>query len=206
MTASLAQSWGVLHFVFASPTLGIGVIDPDAQPAGAGSVMIRTTDGGQDWSQVTLQNWTPTGGLTFRTPSEAFATGYLPGPSTAGQLWTSTDAGHSWRVVPGTRVPFLLYAVDFPDRLHGLAAGGHYDPAGSKRHSAPWGDGHLGDLPALSVDANGNTSPVLAPRLKMADLKGRALMIHAGGDNYADQPAPLGGGGVRWACGVIQAP
>ena len=84
-----------------------------------------------------------------------------------------------------------------------LAAGGHYDPAGSKRHSGPGGDGHLGDLPALFADANGNTSAVLAPRLKMADLKGRALMIHAGGDNYADQPAPLGGGGARWACGVI---
>ena len=87
-----------------------------------------------------------------------------------------------------------------------LAAGGHYDPAGSKHHGAPWGDGHLGDLPALSADANGSTSPVLSPRLKMGDLKGRALMIHTGGDNYADQPAPLGGGGIRWACGVIQAP
>jgi len=29
-------------------------------------------------------------------------------------------------------------------------------------------------------------------------------MIHAGGDNYADQPAPLGGGGARVACGVIK--
>lgn len=29
-------------------------------------------------------------------------------------------------------------------------------------------------------------------------------MIHAGGDNYADQPAPLGGGGPRLACGVIE--
>lgn len=86
-----------------------------------------------------------------------------------------------------------------------LAAGGHYDPAGSKRHDLPWGDGHLGDLPALVVDADGKaTYPVLAPRLKMADLKGRALMIHAGGDNHADQPAPLGGGGGRVACGVIQ--
>jgi superoxide dismutase, Cu-Zn family len=28
-------------------------------------------------------------------------------------------------------------------------------------------------------------------------------MIHAGGDNYADQPQPLGGGGARIACGVI---
>jgi Cu-Zn family superoxide dismutase len=38
----------------------------------------------------------------------------------------------------------------------------------------------------------------------MADVKGRSLMIHAGGDNYADQPAPLGGGGARVACGAIK--
>lgn len=86
-----------------------------------------------------------------------------------------------------------------------LAAGGHYDPAGSKHHGAPWGDGHLGDLPPLFVDANGAaTQPVLAPRLKMDDLNGRALMIHAGGDNFADQPVPLGGGGARIACGVVR--
>ena len=85
-----------------------------------------------------------------------------------------------------------------------LAAGGHNDPAGSKRHGSPWGDGHQGDLPALSVDANGNANQsVLAPRLRMVDLKGRSFIIHAGGDNYADQPAPLGGGGARVACGVI---
>ena len=28
-------------------------------------------------------------------------------------------------------------------------------------------------------------------------------MIHAGGDNYSDEPQPLGGGGGRIACGVI---
>jgi Cu-Zn family superoxide dismutase len=86
----------------------------------------------------------------------------------------------------------------------GLAAGGHYDPAGSKHHGLPWGDGHLGDLPALAVDASGNASnPVLAPRLKLADLKGRSLMVHAGGDNHADHPAMLGGGGARLVCGPI---
>lgn len=86
-----------------------------------------------------------------------------------------------------------------------LAAGGHYDPTGSKRHGLPWGDGHLGDLPGLYADGSGNaTNPVLAPRLKMADVKGRSLMIHVGGDNHADHPAPLGGGGARLACGVIQ--
>jgi superoxide dismutase, Cu-Zn family len=84
------------------------------------------------------------------------------------------------------------------------AAGAHYDPAKSGHHDSPWGDGHLGDLPALYVDADGNaTQPVLAPRLKLSDLPGRALMVHAGGDNHADHPAPLGGGGARIACGVI---
>lgn len=87
----------------------------------------------------------------------------------------------------------------------GLAAGGHYDPDKSGRHGTPWGDGHRGDLPPLYVDADGKAaSPVLAPRLKLADLKGRSLMVHAGGDNHADHPAPLGGGGARVACGVFR--
>lgn len=87
-----------------------------------------------------------------------------------------------------------------------LAAGGHFDPAKTGKHGTPWGDGHLGDLPALFVDQDGNASnPVLAPRIKsLKDIQGRSLMIHAGGDNHADDPAPLGGGGARAACGVIK--
>jgi Cu-Zn family superoxide dismutase len=86
----------------------------------------------------------------------------------------------------------------------GLAAGGHLDPQGTKRHGEPWGDGHLGDLPALYVAPDGSANnPVLAPRLKAADIRNRSLMVHAGGDNHADHPAPLGGGGARVACGVI---
>lgn len=85
-----------------------------------------------------------------------------------------------------------------------LAAGGHYDPAGTKRHGLPWGDGHLGDLPPIYVDMTGSANnPVLAPRLRLADVRGRSLMVHAGGDNHSDHPAPLGGGGARVACGVI---
>lgn len=85
------------------------------------------------------------------------------------------------------------------------AAGDHYDPRESGRHDTPWGNGHLGDLPALYVDAEGNANqPVLAPRLKRKDLAGRSLIVHAGGDNHADHPAPLGGGGARMACGVIE--
>ena len=57
----------------------------------------------------------------------------------------------------------------------------------------------------LVVSANGEaTLPVLAPQLRVKDVRGRSLMIHAGGDNYSDQPEPLGGGGTRIACGVIE--
>jgi Cu-Zn family superoxide dismutase len=87
----------------------------------------------------------------------------------------------------------------------GLAAGGHYDPAGTGKHEGPYGNGHLGDLPPLYVDGHGkSTLPVLAPRVKVADVKGRSLMIHAGGDNYSDYPAKLGGGGARLACGIVR--
>lgn len=90
-------------------------------------------------------------------------------------------------------------------KVPGLAAGGHYDPAGTGRHAGPYENGHLGDLPALYVDSEGRADhPVLAPRLKLPDLKGRSLMIHAGGDNYSDTPKKLGGGGARMACGVIK--
>jgi Cu-Zn family superoxide dismutase len=86
-----------------------------------------------------------------------------------------------------------------------LAAGGHYDPANTGKHEGPYGYGHLGDLPALFVAADGKaTIPMLAPRLRVEDLKGRSLMIHAGGDNYSDIPAMLGGGGPRVACGVVK--
>jgi Cu-Zn family superoxide dismutase len=88
----------------------------------------------------------------------------------------------------------------------GFAAGGHLDPAQSKKHLGPYdADGHLGDLPPLVVAADGKaTLPVLAPRLSVKDVTGHSIMIHEGGDNYSDQPKPLGGGGARIACGVIQ--
>lgn len=86
------------------------------------------------------------------------------------------------------------------------AAGGHYDPDESRSHKGPFEtDGHLGDLPALYVSQEGEANqPELAPRLSFDDFNGRALVIHKGGDNYSDNPEPLGGGGSRVACGVVR--
>jgi Cu-Zn family superoxide dismutase len=84
-------------------------------------------------------------------------------------------------------------------------AGGHLDPAKTGMHMGPMENGHLGDLPFVTVATDGTADQTLvAPRIaSVAELRGRALMLHAGGDNYSDQPAPLGGGGPRIACGVI---
>jgi Cu-Zn family superoxide dismutase len=86
------------------------------------------------------------------------------------------------------------------------AAGEHYDPQNTGKHAGPQGSGHLGDLPVLEVGADGAANTTLTvPHIKdVADLKGKAVVIHAGNDNYSDQPQPLGGGGARIACGVIQ--
>ncbi len=88
----------------------------------------------------------------------------------------------------------------------GIAAGGHFDPHETHKHLGPDAtDGHQGDLPVLTAAADGSvTGTLTAPHLKLADMIGHAVMIHAGGDNYADQPKPLGGGGPRIACGVVQ--
>lgn len=85
------------------------------------------------------------------------------------------------------------------------AAGGHWDSGHTGKHEGPAGAGHSGDLPVLVAGGDGTASQSLtASRIKdIALLKGHALMILLNGDNYSDQPAALGGGGARFACGVI---
>ena len=85
----------------------------------------------------------------------------------------------------------------------GLTAGGHWDPDESGRHLGPFGNGHRGDLSRLVVALDGSTpTSVVAPRLNTEDLNQKALVVHTGGDTYSDTP-PLGGGGARIACGII---
>jgi len=94
------------------------------------------------------------------------------------------------------------------ETVAGLTAGGHYDPLKTGKHEGPSGKGHLGDLPILYVEVDEDgaqevTHSLVAPRLRLADILGRAIIIHAGSDNFSDEPASLGGGGARIACGVI---
>ncbi|EAS0615789.1 superoxide dismutase [Cu-Zn] [Salmonella enterica] len=103
--------------------------------------------------------------------------------------------------------PSCLPGIENGKEVPALQAGGHLDPEKTGKHLGPYNDkGHLGDLPGLVVNADGTaTYELLAPRLKsLSELKGYSLMIHTGGDNYSDTPSKLGGGGARFACGVVE--
>lgn len=86
----------------------------------------------------------------------------------------------------------------------GFAAGGHYDPAHTKKHLGPQHAGHRGDLSVLWWIGD-TTQAVTAPHLTVSQIRGRSIMIHAGGDNYSDTPAPLGWRGAHrlWRDQVI---
>lgn len=85
------------------------------------------------------------------------------------------------------------------------AAGGHYDPELTGKHLGPEGGGHKGDLPVLVVADDGTSKQVMTVKgVTATEFLNRSLMIHAGGDNYSDVPVPLGGGGARIGCGIIQ--
>lgn len=85
----------------------------------------------------------------------------------------------------------------------GMEAGGHYDPKKTSKHMGPGKGGHEGDLPVLKVEANGTANQTMVVKgLKVKDIRKRSIMVHAGGDNYSDNPAN-GGGGARVACGII---
>lgn len=117
-------------------------------------------------------------------------------------LWGLPPGPHGFHVHQN---PSCAGAMQEAIAVPGGAAGGHYDPNASGKHLGPQSkDGHRGDLPLITVGADGKSKQTLtAPNLKLADIRNRAVIIHEGGDNYSDQPQPLGGGGRRIACGIV---
>ena len=87
------------------------------------------------------------------------------------------------------------------------SAGGHFNPD-SKDHGYWAANGpHAGDMPNQFVNAEGNLRAEVynhALTLTESDngIRGRALMIHAKGDDYRSQPS--GDAGDRLACAVVQ--
>lgn len=86
-------------------------------------------------------------------------------------------------------------------------AGEHFNPTQSQHGYFTEGGPHAGDMPNIWVDAAGVArAQVFNPYVVLTEgenlVRGRALMIHAGADDYKSQPS--GGAGDRLACAVIE--
>jgi Cu-Zn family superoxide dismutase len=119
----------------------------------------------------------------------------------------------------------LLVKVDFagaPAGVHGFhihttgqctapftSAGGHFAPGGTHHGLLAANGPHAGDLPNVTIPADGKLSlevfvkdvTLAAGPRSLFDADGSALVLHATADDYTTDPA--GNAGARVACGVV---
>ncbi len=135
------------------------------------------------------------------------------GNNAAGTVWFSQDGaqvlvrGRITGLTPNQEHGFHVHEKGDCSSGDGMSSGDHLNPNG-KPHGPPSGEHHAGDLPSVKADASGNATvrihvagTVLGSGA--ADLGGKALIVHAGADDYTTQPT--GNSGARIACGVIGA-
>jgi Cu-Zn family superoxide dismutase len=134
--------------------------------------------------------------------------------SSAGQ---SIGSVRMWETPGG--VTFRIGAAGLPHGNHGIhvhavgrceppgftTAGAHWNPAGTRHGFNNPAGPHRGDLPNVTVPANGVLQEAVslpgASFADMLDADGAALVIHAAADDYVTDPA--GNSGGRIACAVI---
>ncbi len=104
---------------------------------------------------------------------------------------------------------FHLHEVGDCSAPDGTSAGGHWNPT-EQDHGRWGGDAfHLGDVANLDVGEDGSATLTVATNLWSVgtgddnDVVGRAVIVHAGVDDFTTQPTGAAGG--RIGCGVIQA-
>ena len=117
-------------------------------------------------------------------------------------------------------VAFRVRATSLPPGVHGIhvhpigrcdppdfaTAGTHWNPTGREHGiNNPKGP-HAGDMPNVTVAANGVLQETVtlpnATMTQLLDADGSSIMIHAQADDYVSQPA--GNSGPKIACAVIR--
>ena len=108
----------------------------------------------------------------------------------------------------GELVAFHVHETGKCDHQTGHdSAGGHFNPTNAE-HGYLAGKGpHAGDMPNQRVGADGVLRAQVFNSMVKLDggetaIRGKALMIHGGQDDYKSQPA--GDAGKRQACAVIE--
>lgn len=89
------------------------------------------------------------------------------------------------------------------------SAGGHFNPTGKKHGSQNPEGPHAGDMPNITVAANGTAKTTVRDQnvsLGSGEnsllMNGAAIVIHEKADDYKTDPS--GNSGARIACGVIE--
>lgn len=89
------------------------------------------------------------------------------------------------------------------------SAGGHFNPTKTAHGFASVNGYHAGDMPNIDVSSERGTHELFVRdvtlrtgKMPLIDANGAALVVHAGVDDHASDPA--GDAGDRIACGVIQ--
>lgn len=135
---------------------------------------------------------------------------------------TGGAAGSATITADQSGVVIKAEAVGLPAGIHGAhlhmvgkcdgpdftTAGSHLNPTATQHGAMNPAGPHLGDLPNLTVMADGSgsitaTMPGTAETIQsqLFDTDGTALVIHASPDDYRTDPS--GNSGARIACGVI---
>jgi superoxide dismutase, Cu-Zn family len=134
---------------------------------------------------------TPNGALQFTATSD-------------GVQITGTVTG----LAPDSDHGFHMHQTGDCSSVDFKSAGDHFNPDGVA-HGAPTADPHhLGDIPNLKADAQGNAPvnvAIAGATLRDGgpnDLLGKAAIVHAKPDDYTTQPS--GDSGDRIACGVVR--
>lgn len=114
------------------------------------------------------------------------------------------------RGLPAGQKGVHLHAVGKCDPPDFTSAGEHFNPGG-KKHGLQNAEGpHAGDLPNITIGADGNGRlESMTERITLGsgatslfDADGAALVIHAAADDFKTDPT--GNSGARIACGVVR--
>jgi Cu-Zn family superoxide dismutase len=149
-------------------------------------------------------------------PTAKVATGTL-------YLANGLPAGSVLVTAAGDELTLSVAATGLSQGVHGIhlhttgtctapgftSAGGHLNPMGKQHGTSNPAGSHLGDLPNLTIDAQGRGafSAKLAgtrseTEASLFDSDGTAVVIHASPDDYRTDPS--GNSGERIACAVLK--
>ena len=102
-----------------------------------------------------------------------------------------------------------IHAIGDCSAEDGKSAGGHWNPTNSNHGKWNVGSYHLGDIGNIVADSNGNgvierstNNWCLNCDDDKKNIVGKAIIVHAGPDDFSSQPA--GAAGPRVGCGEIK--